>query len=326
AADLPVLPFRDSDSLEVGDLVLAIGNPFGVGQTVTSGIVSGLARGGSGARQQGQRRQTGSGYFIQTDAAINPGNSGGALVDMAGALIGVNTAILTRSGGSNGIGFAVPANLVARVVEAARSGEMRLERPWLGVEARPVDGEMAEALGLDRPEGVLLEDLHPESPLAAAGLERGDLVLALGGAPVDSPAELAFRSATLGIGGTAPLDFLRRGEAMSAEVALAAPPERPARDPRQLGNAGRLSGLSIVTVNPAVLVEARLPAQASGVLVTSLSGPARRTGLRRGDVIFSVNGRPIETTAELDRAVRNASLELGVLRRGQRGSVRIVNG
>ncbi|MEO0958682.1 MAG: PDZ domain-containing protein, partial [Pseudomonadota bacterium] len=261
-----------------------------------------------------------------TDAAINPGNSGGALVDMAGALIGVNTAILTRSGGSNGIGFAVPANLVARVVEAARSGEMRLERPWLGVEARPVDGEMAEALGLDRPEGVLLEDLHPESPLAAAGLERGDLVLALGGAPVDSPAELAFRSATLGIGGTAPLDFLRRGEAMSAEVALAAPPERPARDPRQLGNAGRLSGLSIVTVNPAVLVEARLPAQASGVLVTSLSGPARRTGLRRGDVIFSVNGRPIETTAELDRAVRNASLELGVLRRGQRGSVRIVNG
>ncbi|MEM8758932.1 MAG: Do family serine endopeptidase [Pseudomonadota bacterium] len=326
AANLPVLPFRDSDSLEVGDLVLAIGNPFGVGQTVTSGIVSGLARGGSGARRQGQRRQTGSGYFIQTDAAINPGNSGGALVDMAGALIGVNTAILTRSGGSNGIGFAVPANLVARVVEAARSGEMRLERPWLGVEARPVDGEMAEALGLDRPEGVLLEDLHPESPLAAAGLERGDLVLALGGAPVDSPAELAFRSATLGIGGTAPLDFLRRGEAMSAEVALAAPPERPARDPRQLGNAGRLSGLSIVTVNPAVLVEARLPAQASGVLVTSLSGPARRTGLRRGDVIFSVNGRPIETTAELDRAVRNASLELGVLRRGQRGSVRIVNG
>ncbi|MEM7499675.1 MAG: trypsin-like peptidase domain-containing protein [Pseudomonadota bacterium] len=327
AADLPVLPFRDSDSLEVGDLVLAIGNPFGVGQTVTSGIVSGLARGGSGGRQRAQERSdSGAGYFIQTDAAINPGNSGGALVDMTGALIGVNTAILTRSGGSNGIGFAVPANLVARVVEAARSGDMRLARPWLGVEARPVDGELADALGLDRPEGVFLEGLHPESPLAAAGLARGDLVLALGGAPVDSPAELAFRSATLGIGGTAPVDYLRRGEALSAEVALSPPPERPARDPRQLSNVGRLSGLSVISINPAVMVEARLPSEAAGVLVTDIAGPARRSALRRGDVIFSVNGAAVATTADLDGAVRARVVELGVLREGQRGTVRIVNG
>ncbi|MEL6575937.1 MAG: Do family serine endopeptidase [Pseudomonadota bacterium] len=323
AADLPVLPFRDSDSLEVGDLVLAIGNPFGVGQTVTSGIISGLARGGNGSRQRGQN---GAGYFIQTDAAINPGNSGGALVDMTGALIGVNTAILTRSGGSNGIGFAVPANLVSRVVEAARSGEMRLERPWLGVQAKPVDGELAEALGLERPEGVLLEALHPMSPLAAAGLKRGDLVLGLGDAPVDSPAELAFRSATLGIGGTAGVDFVRRGQPMSAEVALAPPPETPARDPRQLANAGRLSGLAVISVNPAVQVEARLPAEATGVLVTGRTGPARRTALRRGDVIFSVNGAEVNTTAELEEAVRVRNVDLGVLRKGQRGSVRIVNG
>ncbi|MEM6942641.1 MAG: Do family serine endopeptidase [Pseudomonadota bacterium] len=329
AEDLPTLPFRDSDSLEVGDLVLAIGNPFGVGQTVTSGIVSGLARGPAGGKARGGNNARGgarNGYFIQTDAAINPGNSGGALVDMTGALIGVNTSILSRSGGSNGIGFAVPSNLVGRVVEAARAGDMRLERPWLGIEARPVDGEMAAALGLDRPEGVLIEGLHPLSPLASAGLERGDLVLALGGAPVDSPAELAFRSATLGIGDRAEVQFLRRGEPQRAEIDLLAPPEDPPRDPRKLDQAGRLTGLTVLAINPAVIVEARLPADARGVVVAGLDGPARRTGLRPRDVILSVNGTPVESTAAFESAVRTGVVELGVMRGQERGTIRIVNG
>ncbi|MEM6676844.1 MAG: trypsin-like peptidase domain-containing protein [Pseudomonadota bacterium] len=318
--DLPVLPFRDSDSLEVGDLVLAIGNPFGVGQTVTSGIISGLARGPAGVRRPEAAE---GGYFVQTDAAINPGNSGGALVDMAGALVGVNTAILSRSGGSNGIGFAVPSNLVARVVDAARGGERRLPRAWLGLDAQVVTAELAEALGLERPEGVLVRDLHDESPLAAAGLRPGDLILSFEGAAIDNPATLAFRSATLGTGGEARLGFLRRGEEREVLVTLAPPPERPARDPRRLSAVGSLSGLAVVSVNPAVIVEAGLPLNVEGVLVADIQGPARRSGLRRGDVIFEVDETPVATTEELQLALSDGAASLGVQRRGQRGRVRV---
>jgi S1-C subfamily serine protease len=213
ARDLPTLALRDSDTLEVGDLVLAIGNPFGVGQTVTSGIVSATAR--AGAR---------GGYFVQTDAAINPGNSGGALVDMEGRLVGVNTAILSRTGGSIGIGFAIPSDLVATAVETALAGGTALARPWAGVRGQPVDAALAEALGLDRPAGVVIADMHPQSPLRAAGLRVGDVVTAVEGEPVDSPEEFGFRLAARGVGGEAELSYLRDRRERRARIALVPPP------------------------------------------------------------------------------------------------------
>jgi Do/DeqQ family serine protease len=220
AADLPTLDVRDSDTLEVGDLVLAIGNPFGVGQTVTSGIVSALDR-TAGIRGGPQ----GGGYFIQTDAAINPGNSGGALVDGAGRLVGVNTAILSRSGGSVGIGFAIPSDLVVQAVESALRGETALARPWLGVRGQIVTAELAEALGLDRPEGVIISDMHPASPLIPAGVRPGDVIVALDGDPVNSPQEFSFRLAALGVGGDAELEILRDGARRRVAFALIPEPK-----------------------------------------------------------------------------------------------------
>jgi Do/DeqQ family serine protease len=216
ARDLPTLDIRGQAGLEVGDLVLAIGNPFGVGQTVTSGIVSALARSG------GQR----GGYFIQTDAAINPGNSGGALVDMAGRLVGVNTAILSRGGGSIGIGFAIPGELVAQAVETALAGGREIERPWAGIRGQVVTDDIAEALDMARPEGVVIAEMHPASPLREAGLRPGDVVVALDGEPVQSPEEFAFRLAAMGIGGEAELSYLRRGRERTARFDLIAQPRQ----------------------------------------------------------------------------------------------------
>lgn len=214
ARGLPSLTLRDSDTLAVGDLALAIGNPFGVGQTVTGGIVSALAR-------TGGRR---GGYFIQTDAAINPGNSGGALVDGEGRLIGVNTAILSRGGGSIGIGFAIPTDLVIRAVESALSGERRLSRPWAGASGQTVTADLAAALGLERPAGMVVTSLDPRSPLREAGLRVGDVVVALDGEPVDSPEEFAFRLAALGVGGAAEIVWMRGDERLEGEIALRRPP------------------------------------------------------------------------------------------------------
>jgi Do/DeqQ family serine protease len=193
---LPTLALADSDQLEVGDFVLAIGNPFGVGQTVTSGIISALARTQVGISDYG--------FFIQTDAAINPGNSGGALVTMDGKLAGINTAIYSQSGGSIGIGFAIPANMVASFLAAELKGG-HLDRPWIGVSGQAVSADMAEALGLDHPTGIIVDDLYPGSPAAEAGLKRGDVIIAVNGKSVEDAGSLRFRLATLNIGTTATL-------------------------------------------------------------------------------------------------------------------------
>ncbi len=298
AEGLPALEIRDSDSLEVGDLVLAIGNPFGIGQTVSSGIVSGLARSGLFA---GSAR----GYFIQTDAAINPGNSGGALVDGAGRLVGVNTAILSRSGGSNGIGFAIPSNLVARFVEQAREGKARFERPWAGLTGQAVDSDLAEGFGLSRPAGMVIAAMHAESPFRAAGLRPGDVVVSLDGLPVNGPQEMLYHMSVRGIGETVAVDYVRDGQPGSAEVSLIAPPEIPARDARRIGGEVPLNGLSVSNLNPAVIDEMDLPFDAEGVVVTAAEGFAARAGLRPGDVLLEINGRPIATTAEVARAARD---------------------
>lgn len=292
AAGLPFLPLRNSDELEVGDLVLAIGNPFGVGQTVSSGIISGLAR---SALQVGDGR----GYFIQTDAAINPGNSGGALVDTAGRLVGINTAILTRGGGSNGIGFAIPANLVSSIVRQAEAGATRFARPWAGVTGQPMDAALAESLGLPRPDGVLVSDLHPQSPFAKAGLQPGDVILSLGGEPTNTPQEVLFRLSALGIDTQAELVWWRDGAEMQASMVLAPAPDDPPRDTTTLTDDVSLRGLTVARINPAVMAELNLPMQAEGVAVLMAEDLAARAGFQPGDVIVAINGLPVTTPADV---------------------------
>ena len=317
-AQMPHLDLRDSESVEVGELVLAIGNPFGVGQTVSSGIVSGLARSGAASGQ-------GRGYFIQTDAPINPGNSGGALIDVNGRLIGINTSILTRSGGSNGIGFAIPSALVSQFVDQARAGNSVFERPWAGIVGQPVDADMAGGLGLSLPSGVAVADLHVLSPIGAAGVEVGDVITEVDGAPVNTPAEMLYRMSVAGLGGTAAMTVFHDSAQRVVDVALTKAPDSPARDPRRLARGMVFEGLEVVTINPAVIAEFNLPMRASGVLVTGTGAAGGRAGLRRGDVLLAINGDAITTSAQAEEALRAAGrkLRLDVLRGGQRISMRL---
>lgn len=314
AEDLPFLPLRDSETVEVGELTLAIGNPFGVGQTVSSGIVSGLARsGGSNGR--------GAGYFIQTDAPINPGNSGGALIDMAGRLLGVNTRILSRSGGSNGIGFAIPADLVAAFVKQARDGNTRFVRPWAGATGQVVDADLAEMLGRDRPGGIILAGLHAASPLAAAGFDVGDVVLSVDGAPVNSPGEMVFRMSVASDKDTATMTRLRDGAVRDIAVALIPPPDEPPRDAMTLPEDASLPGLTVARINPAVIAEMNLPLGARGVVITDLGSLGRRVGLRVGDVLQVIDGRDIETPSDAATALSQARRGTSV--RAVRGTTRV---
>jgi Do/DeqQ family serine protease len=289
---LPYLPLRESDSVEVGELVLAIGNPFGVGQTVSSGIVSGLAR---------SSVSLGRGYFIQTDAPVNPGNSGGALVDMAGRLIGINSAIITKSGGSNGVGFAIPSDLVAQVMAQAASGNDHFMRPWAGVSGQTVDAQMAEALGMDRPIGVVLDELHPESPFGKAGLVPGDVVTQLGGADVNSPQEIMFRLAVAGIGKTVKVTYVRGGQAREVDVALTTAPQAENRDEVAVTEGG-LAGLSVAMIDPELIATLGLPLSAQGVVITAVEGPLARAGMVVGDIVLGINGVEVQSTEDV-RAV-----------------------
>ena len=314
AEGLPALGFADSDGVEVGDLVLAIGNPFGVGQTVSSGIVSGLARSTVGTER---------GYFIQTDAAINPGNSGGALVNMLGQLVGINTAIVTKSGGSNGIGFAIPSNLVQTVVEQAKAGANRFTRPWAGITGQAVDAPLAEALGLARPDGVVLSSIHPDSPFGIAGLVPGDVVLSLDHAPTNTPQEMIFRLAALGVGATVPVEFLHDGEKIEAEITLIPAPETPPRDQRTV-DIGPLTGMTVANMNPALAQETGLPADMSGVVVIGVEDFSSRIGLQMGDVLMGINGIEITSTADVVSVARQrvGRWQIDILRQGQRLQLR----
>jgi len=317
AEDMPFLALRDSSEVEVGELVLAIGNPFGVGQTVSSGIVSGLARSGAAV---GNAR----GYFLQTDAAINPGNSGGALIDVNGRLIGVNTRILTRSGGSNGIGFAIPTNLVAEFMAQARSGNAIFQRPWAGMSGQLVDADMAESLGLDRPGGIVISELHPASSFLEAGLRPGDVVLEVGGEQVNTPAEMVFRMTVSGLGSKAQVTFSRSGEVQTAMVAMLAAPEKPGRDTRVLGDKSVLPGLTVSNVNAGVLAEFGLPLSATGVVVEDPGPYGQRAGLRVGDILSTINGEAMETSKDVQGILntRMKTLSLDVQRGLQRVRMR----
>ena len=288
----PFVELADSDWLEVGDLALAIGNPFGVGQTVTSGIISGLARTHVSPSE--------SQYFIQTDAAINPGNSGGALVDMTGRLVGINTAIFSRSGGSDGIGFAIPSNMVRVVVEAARTGSP-VRRPWIGASYQALTPEIAAALGLARARGALITETFADGPAALAGMAPGDLVVALDGAEIDDPIALNYRLATAGLGRTALFTVLRNGERQDLQLELIPPPETVPRNETEIVGYSPFVGARVANLSPAVAEELGHSGAATGVIVVEVApgSVADQVGLRRGDVVLNVNGAAIDRTDRL---------------------------
>ena len=313
---LPALELGDSDRLEVGDLVLAIGNPFGVGQTVTSGIVSALARTGIGSDVSS---------FIQTDAAINPGNSGGALVDLEGRLVGINTAIFSQSGGSIGIGFAIPTVLVRTVLQAATTGAP-IRRPWLGATGQEVTAEIATNLGLPHPGGVLVKSVAPASPAAAAGIKVGDVILAIEGHELSDPEELRFRVATMPIGKPATITTWRSGQRSNLAVTLSAPPETPARQTTLMPNGTPLAGATVANLNPAQADELGLDTTARGVVVVGVKegSLAERLGVNSGDMIASLNRRPIESVGQLQEVLTaGGPWTFGIRRGGQLFSVTV---
>ena len=305
----PHLEFENSDAVEVGDMVLAIGNPFGVGQTVTSGIVSALARTEVG--------QSDAQVFIQTDAAINPGNSGGALIDMAGHVVGINTAIFSRSGGSHGVGFAIPSNMVKLIVDSAAAGR-KLERPWLGAKLDPVTREMAEAMGLARVAGAVVTRLYDVGPAAEAGLQAGDVIVGVDGHEVADARAILYRLTTGGIGNRSRLDIVRKGKLLSIDVALRAAPQAGKDDVRNLSGAHPFDGARVANILPAIAGDLGIEDQ-EGVVIQQVrpSSRAARIGFQPGDVIQQVGRKKIETVNELEAMLRERQqVWLVVLKRG----------
>jgi Do/DeqQ family serine protease len=312
---LPVMPLATGDQAQVGDLVLAIGDPFGLGQTVTNGIVSALARSNVGL--------TDVSYFIQTDAAINPGNSGGALVNMGGEMIGMNTAILSGSGTSSGVGFAIPAPLVRHVVQEALAGGV-IQRPWIGVKTQGVTADIARSMGMDRPEGALVTDVWPSGPGEQAGIKTGDLILAVDGHSIDDDSALNYRIATHDLGEVVALTVRRgNGSEQTAEVRLAAIPAEPARDEQTIAGRNPLDGATVVNLSPAVADQLGMDpfAASHGVMITKIGGGlAANVGLRPGDLLREVNGHTLTTVGDLKAALTEQGTgvwSLVIVRQGQ---------
>jgi Do/DeqQ family serine protease len=312
----PTLDLANSDDLQVGDVVLAIGNPFGVGQTVTHGIVSALARTQVGI--------TDYQFFIQTDAAINPGNSGGPLVDMTGKLVGLNTAIFSRSGGSQGIGFAIPANMVRVVVASAKSGGTAVRRPWLGAKLQAVTPEIAETLGLPHPTGALVANVAAGSPAARAGLKLSDLIVAIDGQTVDDPNGFDYRFATRPLGGTAQVDVQRGGKPVKLSVPLEVAPDTN-RDEVELKTRTPFQGAKVANISPAIADEYKLDSDTQGVVVISVAADAfaSNIGFQKGDIITVVNGQQIAKTSDLVAATKDPARlwRITVIRGGQQLNV-----
>jgi Do/DeqQ family serine protease len=294
---LPTMPISERADSQVGDLVLAIGDPFGVGQTVTNGIISALNR--------TPDRESDAGAYIQTDAAINPGNSGGALVSMDGDLVGVNSFIYSQSGQSSGIGFAIPALVVRRVVETAMNGGRAVVRPWLGARLQSVTPEIAKTAGLATPSGARISDVWPDGAAARAGLKQGDIVTSVDGSPVVDAASLNYAFGTHRPGETLRVG-LRRGTGEQTLSVHAEPaPASPARDEQVIAGRNPFQGATVVNLSPAVAEEIGVdPFGKAGVMVTKAAeGAARNLGVQPGDIIRVVNGREIKNVRDLTNAV-----------------------
>ncbi|WP_417457535.1 Do family serine endopeptidase [Kordiimonas sp.] len=317
---LASLAIADSDNVLVGDIVLAIGNPFGIGQTVTGGIVSATAR-----TQQGI---SDFGFFIQTDAAVNPGNSGGALVGMGGDLLGINTAIYSRTGASNGIGFAVPANMVKSVLRAALN-EGQLVRPWLGVNGQSVTGDLASSLGLDRAGGVLIDSVFAGSPASLAEIRPGDVIMAVGGREVIDEPGLNFRIATMEPGEEVTLAVLSDGFIQERTVTLALPPEEPKRNITVLDGRHPFQGVKVANLSPRFNDELQVDPFLKGVIVLEVD---RRTPAGRyqflspGDILLGINGNRIDYVADIDAALEEDAERYiyQIRRRGQQQECMII--
>ena len=295
---LPFIELRDSDTLEVGDLVLAIGNPFGVGQTVTSGIVSALARTAAGI--------TDYSFFIQTDASINPGNSGGALIAMDGRLVGINTAIFSNkrgTGGSVGIGFAVPSNMVKTVVDSVEKG--KVVRPWLGATGQTIDPDLAREFELNRPAGVIINKVYPESSAVEAGLKPGDIVLSINNKPIDDRDILRYRIATLPLGKTFSMRVIRNGRPKTLRLVAKAPPTLPKPNVYKVPGRNPFNGAIVANLSPAFALDNGLDDMKRGVVVVSSGGGsvAERLGLKKGDIVLTINSKKISTVKNFKKVV-----------------------
>jgi serine protease Do len=303
--DLPTIPVADSDKVEVGDVVLAIGNPFGIGQTVTTGIVSATGRGGA----------IGLDYedFIQTDAAINPGNSGGALVDSQGRLIGINTAILSRSGGNQGIGFAIPSNLARDVAQSlVRDG--RVTRGYLGVMIQDVNPALAKEFNLKDNTGALVSDITENSPAEKAGLKEGDVIVEFNGKKVTDSRHLKLEVARVQPGESVPLKVLRDGATKDLHVAVKEMPgqERLAKGDRsdnEKDDNGTLNGVTVGDLDRQSRQQYELPANIKGVVVTDVApdSAAAEAGLKPGDVIQEINRKSVKTAEEAVRMTEKST-------------------
>jgi serine protease Do len=304
AHELPTLPWADSDHLSVGEFVLAIGNPFGLSHTVTVGIVSAVGRADVGIADYED--------FIQTDAAINPGNSGGPLVDTAGRLIGINTAIFSKSGGYQGIGFAVPSNM-ARLIMDQLIEKGKVTRGWIGVSIQDLTPELAGAFGVARGGGVLISEIIPGGPAADAGLGRGDVILSIDGRGLDSPSALRNLVAQSAPGTKAALAIAREGKGMAVNVTIgeqpsssdeARPRPKPVQDGRQHMRE-TFSGVSVMSLTPEIVRQLGLKSTARGVVVVSVQAgsPADAAGLLRGDLIVEIDRARIGRVEDWEKAV-----------------------
>ena len=313
---LPYLELRKSDTVEVGELVLAIGNPFGVGQTVTNGIISGLARTGiaSGSAK---------GYFLQTDAPINPGNSGGALIDISGALIGVNTSILSRSGGSNGIGFAIPADLVGQFLIQAKEGRTSFIRPWAGMRGQPITFEMAASLGLPAMSGMIISELHELSPFSLAGIQVGDIITKVDGLDINSPEEMLYRMSVGGIGTTVDVSYFSKSIIKSLKIDLVEMPNVKAEQVT-LGPKFIFLDLHISELTPEFQSKFGLSFSSKGLVVLDPGRIAGRLGLRSGDLLQEINGKSVETVDEAMSSIGSlkGTGSITIRRSGRRISLR----
>ena len=313
---LPHLDLRKSDTVEVGELVLAIGNPFGVGQTVTNGIISGLARTGiaSGLAK---------GYFLQTDAPINPGNSGGALIDISGSLVGVNTSILSRSGGSNGIGFAIPADLVGQFLVQAKAGRSSFIRPWAGMRGQPITFEMAASLNLPAMSGMIISELHELSPFSKVGIGVGDIIIKVDGLDINSPAEMLYRMSVAGIGAAVDVSYLSKGTLKSSKIDLVEIPNLKGKQVT-LGPEFIFLDLRISELTPEFQSKFGLSFSSTGLIVLDPGRIASRLGLRRGDLLREINGKSVDTIEDVTSAISSiqSSGSITIIRSGRQVSLR----
>ncbi len=313
--DAPAITLADSDLVEVGDVALAIGNPFGIGQTVTMGIVSAKGRRGMGIVDYED--------FIQTDASINPGNSGGALVDAKGRLIGINQSILSRSGGNQGVGFSVPINL-AKHVMASIVANGRVERGHLGVTIQPVTAELAEAFGLKGKNGALIAEVAPGAPAEEAGLQAGDVILEIDGKKVEGSADLRLMVSKMTPGSQVTAIVLRDGNEKKFEIRIGSLSKAQNSAPALNGAASALAGLQVQDLDRNLRQRLGIPPRLSGALVSGIepNSPAARTGLEPGDVIFEINRQPVKSAQEFLEAAKAGEGRRLLLRVWNRGAIR----